>query len=59
MEFIFVSREGVDFVNMQEMTRLMEGLKKMGLTEKQIYEFLLYIESGNEKYEPKKIIVDE
>jgi len=43
-------------MNMQEMTRLMEGLKKMGLTEKQIYEFLLYIGSGNEKYEPKKII---
>ena len=45
-------------MNMQEMTRLMEGLKKMGLTEKQIYEFLLYIESGNEKYEPKILIIN-
>ncbi len=40
-------------MNMQEMTRLIRGLREAGWTEKEINDFLLYIESGEEQYKPK------
>ncbi len=40
-------------MNMQEMARLILGLRSAGWTEKTINDFLLFIESGDEKYKPK------
>lgn len=40
-------------MNMQEMTRLIRGLREAGWTEKEINDFLLYIESGEDQYKPK------
>ena len=40
-------------MNMQEITRLILGLKSAGWTDEQITSFLLYIESGDEKYKPQ------
>lgn len=40
-------------MNMQEMARLILGLRAAGWTEKQINDFMLWIESGDEKYKPK------
>ena len=37
-------------MNMQEMARLLTGLREFGLTEKEINDFLIYIESGNDEY---------
>ncbi|MBQ8956489.1 MAG: hypothetical protein IJ075_05940 [Lachnospiraceae bacterium] len=41
-------------MNMQENTRFILGLREAGWTEKQINDFMLYIESGDERYKPKK-----
>ncbi|MBR1470188.1 MAG: hypothetical protein IJ600_00935 [Lachnospiraceae bacterium] len=38
---------------MTEIARLLIGLRAAGWTEKEINDFLLYIESGNETYKPK------
>jgi hypothetical protein len=43
----------VHAMNMQEMARLIRGLREAGWTEKEINDFLLYIESGEEQYKPK------
>lgn len=40
-------------MNMQEITRLIKGLREAGWTEKEINDFLLYIESGDDNYKPK------
>ena len=37
---------------MIEITRMIKGLRKAGWTEKQINDFLIYIESGEEPYQP-------
>lgn len=42
-------------MTMQEMTRFIKGLRKMGLSEKAINDFLIYIESGEPEYEPKPL----
>lgn len=40
-------------MTMQEMTRFLLGLRAAGWDEKKINDFLIYIESGNEKYCPQ------
>ena len=40
-------------MNMQETARLILGLRAAGWSEKEINDFILYIESGEEKYKPK------
>ncbi len=40
-------------MNMQETARFILGLRAAGWTEKQINDFMLYIESGEEQYRPK------
>lgn len=39
-------------MNMQENARLVLGLRSAGWSEKKINDFLLYIETGDEKYKP-------
>ena len=41
-------------MNMQENARLILGLRAAGWDEKRINDFMLYIESGDEQYKPKK-----
>ena len=41
-------------MNMQETSRLILGLRDAGWTEKEINDFLLYIESGSEEYKPRR-----
>ena len=41
-------------MTMQEMTRFILGLRAAGWTEKQITDFMLYIESGDEQYKPTR-----
>ncbi len=41
-------------MNMQETSRLILGLRSAGWSEKEINDFLLYIESGEEQYKPKE-----
>ena len=38
---------------MTEVARLLLGLRAAGWSEKEINDFLLYIESGDEQYKPK------
>ena len=40
-------------MTMTEITRLIQGLREIGLTEKAINDFLIYIESGDQTYLPK------
>lgn len=40
-------------MNMQEAARLILGLRAAGWSEKEINDFMLFIESGDEKYKPK------
>lgn len=42
----------MDEMNMQENARLILGLRSAGWSEKKINDFLLYIETGDEKYKP-------
>ena len=42
-------------MNMQEMSRLILGLRKLGLGDKELADFLLWVENGQEQYEPKPI----
>ena len=41
-------------MNMQENARLILGLRAADWDEKRINDFMLYIESGDEQYKPKK-----
>jgi len=41
-------------MEMQEMSRFILGLREAGWSEEKINDFVLYIESGDEKYKPKK-----
>ena len=43
------------FINMQEASRLILGLRAAGWNEKDINDFILYIETGDEKYKPQLI----
>lgn len=40
-------------LNMTEVARLLLGLRAAGWDEKKINDFILYIETGEEKYKPK------
>jgi hypothetical protein len=40
-------------MNMTEVARLLLGLRSAGWSEKEINDFVLYIESGEEQYKPK------
>lgn len=40
-------------MNMVEIARLLLGLRAAGWSEKEINDFILYIESGEEQYKPK------
>lgn len=40
-------------MNMQENARLILGLRAAGWSEKKINDFILFIESGDERYKPK------
>ena len=37
-------------MNMQEMSRLIQGLRKLGLEDRQLADFLLWVESGAVEY---------
>ncbi len=41
-------------MNMQENARLVLGLRDFGLTDTEIVNFLLWIETGEEQYKPKQ-----
>lgn len=45
--------------DMKEVARFILGLRSAGWTEKQINDFMLYIESGEEQYMPKHEITEE
>lgn len=49
----------MDVMNMQETSRMILGLRAAGWSEKEINDFLLYIESGEEQYKPKTRERDE
>ena len=49
---IVINREGCDNMNMTEVARLLLGLRAAGWSEKEINDFMLYIESGEEQYKP-------
>ena len=44
---------------MQEVARLILGLRAAGWSEKDINNFLLFVESGEERYKPKKVAAAE
>lgn len=41
-------------MTMAETARLILGLRAAGFTEKEINDFILFIETGEEKYKPKE-----
>ncbi len=41
-------------MNMQEVARLIEGLRELGLTGDEVTDFLLWIETGDKTKLPKK-----
>jgi hypothetical protein len=45
-------RKKMDNMNMQEASRVILGLRAAGWNEKDINDFILYIETGEEKYKP-------
>lgn len=46
-------------MNMQEVARMITGLRAAGWSDKEINDFMLYIETGEEKYKPKNEQDDE
>lgn len=44
----------MDNMNMQEASRVILGLRAAGWSEKDINDFILYIETGDEQYKPKE-----
>ena len=52
IDYISINRKDCDYMNMTEVARLLLGLRAAGWTEKQINDFVLYIESGEEQYKP-------
>lgn len=52
MKYNKATLEG-DLMNMQETARLILGLRAAGWSEKEINDFILFIESGEEQYKPK------
>ncbi len=48
-----MSRERMEVMNMTEVARLLLGLRAAGWTDKEINDFILYIETGEDRYMPK------
>ena len=46
--------QNMDNMNMQEASRVILGLRAAGWNEKDINDFILYIETGDEQYKPKE-----
>lgn len=46
--------ENMDNMTMTETARLIIGLRAAGFSEKEINDFILFIETGEEQYKPKK-----
>lgn len=46
--------EAMNIMNMSETARLIIGLREAGWTEKDINDFILFIETGEDQYKPKK-----
>ena len=44
-----------DNMNMQETTRIILGLRAKGWTDTEINDFILFVETGDEKYKPQKV----
>ena len=44
----------MDKMNMTETARLILGLRNVGWNEKEINDFILFIETGDEQYKPQK-----
>ncbi len=44
----------MDNMTMTETARLIIGLRAAGFSEKEINDFILFIETGEEQYKPKK-----
>ena len=44
----------MDHMNMQEASRVILGLRAAGWDEKDINDFILYVETGDEQYKPKE-----
>ena len=42
-------------MNMQEVSRMILGLRAAGWNDKDINDFILYIETGEEQYKPRNI----
>ena len=42
-------------MTMTEMSRLIEGLRLLGLTGDELGDFLMWVENGDPKYKPKSI----
>jgi hypothetical protein len=53
--YIISEREGY-IMNMTEASRIILGLRAAGWEEKDINDFILYVETGEEQYKPKNII---
>ena len=49
-----IMQEG-EVMNMQEMSRLILGLRKLGLSDKELTDFLLWVENGEKQYEPRPL----
>lgn len=41
-------------MNMQETSRIILGLRAAGWTDTEINDFILWVETGDEKYKPKE-----
>ena len=46
-------------MNMSETARLIIALQSMGLTEAQVLECILYLETGDESHRPKRLIPEK
>lgn len=53
MEIGYCKTDVMGGMNMTENARFILGLRNAGWTEKQINDFILYIESGQEQYMPQ------
>ena len=49
-----VKRKEVHYMNMSEAARIIIGLRAAGWDEKSINDFILWIETGDERYKPKE-----
>ena len=48
-----IKKKGVGKMTQTENTRMAIGLRKKGWTDTEIVDFMIWVESGDSKYEPK------